>query len=69
MPARKSPPKRKASGQNIGEWQRTTERIMLRLPPDVAKQLRARARERGLPLSAYVARLVYEDTAEAVKDA
>ena len=52
---------KKASGANVGEWQRGTERIVLRLPPDVAATVRARAEAEELTLSAYVARLVTID--------
>ncbi len=61
MPARKPTPTRKASGENIGEWQRKTERVVLRLPPEVAERLRARAASEEMTIAGYVARLVTQD--------
>lgn len=63
MPVRKPTPTRKASGENIGEWQRRTERVVLRLSPEVAASLRARAASEEVTLSGYVARLIATDLA------
>jgi hypothetical protein len=43
------------------EAQRETTRIVLRLPPDVATQLRTRAAEEAMTLSAYVTSLVQSE--------
>jgi len=56
MPRAKPTPARKASGENIENWQRHTVQVLLRLPPDVAARLRAQAVREGLSLSGYVAR-------------
>lgn len=62
MPRRATPERKpKAQGENIEEWQRHTERIVLRLPPETATQLRARAEAEGQTLSGYVARLIAID--------
>lgn len=63
MPRAKHTPARSRSGPDIPEAQRHTSRIFLRLPPDVAGQLRTRAESEGLTLSAYVARLIATDLA------
>ena len=54
---------KKASGANVEEWQRGTERLMLRLPADVAATVRERAASKGIAISAYVAELVARDVA------
>lgn len=59
MPARKPPPApRKASGENIENWQRKTVQILLRLPPETAARLRELASDQEVPLSEYVTRLL-----------
>lgn len=58
MPA---PKPKKASGANVGEWQRSTEAIKLRLPADVAATIRERAAAEELSLADYVTRLVRTD--------
>lgn len=64
MPSpKRTPAPRKASGQNIENWQRHTVQILLRLRPEMAEQLRARATAEGLPLSRYVERLIATDLA------
>ncbi len=63
MPARKPTLTRKASGESIENWQRHTVQILLRLPPDVAASLRARAAREEMTLSGYVARLIATDLA------
>lgn len=64
MPARKRTPAAKSrSGRNIDEDERHTSRIVLRLPPQVADQLRRRARAEEQTLSGYVARLIATDLA------
>ena len=60
MPA---PKPKKASGANVGEWQRGTEAIKLRLPADVAATIRARAAAKAMTVSGYVAELVARDVA------
>ena len=62
MAARKPVPA-KPPGRNVEEWERSTERVVLRLPPEAAAQLRARATAEGVTLSAYVARLIASDMA------
>ena len=49
---------KKASGENIEEWQRRTEAVKLRLPAAVAATVRERAAAKEMTLSAYVAELV-----------
>jgi len=61
MPRAKPAPTRKASGQNIENWQRHTVQVLLRLPPEVAARLRAQAVREGLSLSGYVARWIASD--------
>jgi predicted HicB family RNase H-like nuclease len=56
----KDPPK-KASGENIGEWQRRTERIVLRVQPSVAERIRLDAALRGQTISSYVSDLVIQE--------
>jgi hypothetical protein len=46
------------SGSYVHEAQRHTERVVLRLPPAVAGEIRRRAAERGQTVSAHVAALV-----------
>ena len=46
------------SGSYVHESQRHTERVVLRLPPDVAEALRTRAEAEGHTLSGYVAHLL-----------
>lgn len=57
MAAKKHAPA-KRPGKSIEEWQRHTVQVKLRLPPDVAKTLHDRAREAGMRVSAFVARLL-----------
>lgn len=57
MAARKRTPA-KRPGKNIENWQRHTVQILLRLRPEVASTLRARAEEAGLSLAEYVTTLV-----------
>lgn len=54
MAARKRTPARKASGENIGEWQRKTVAVKLRLAPEVAAKLKKLAAERAASVSDYV---------------
>lgn len=53
MPAKRTP-RPKAPGKNIEEWQRGTERVSLRLPPDVMRRLRALAATHDPPTVAGV---------------
>ena len=55
---------KKASGENIEEWQRRTAAIKLRLPSAVAATVRERAAAKDMTLSAYVAELVARDEPE-----
>ena len=55
---------KKASGENIEEWQRRTAAIKLRLPFAVAVMVRERAAAKDMTLSAYVAELVSLDKPE-----
>ena len=55
---------KKASGENIEEWQRRTEAVKLRLPAAVAATVRERAAAKEMTLSAYVAELVARDEPE-----
>ena len=55
---------KKASGENIEEWQRRTAAIKLRLPSAVAVMVRERAAAKDMTLSAYVAELVARDEPE-----
>ena len=55
---------KKASGENIEEWQRRTAAIKLRLPAAVAATVRERAAAKDMTLSAYVAELVSRDEPE-----
>lgn len=57
-PANMHAKKRKASGKNIPEAQRSTVQVKLRLPPDVAEQLDELAERWGLTRSGTVGRLV-----------
>ena len=52
---------KKASGENIEEWQRRTEAVKLRLPAAVAATVRERAAAKEMTLSGYVAELVARD--------
>ena len=52
---------KKASGENIEEWQRRTEAVKLRLPAAVAATVRERAAAKGMTLSGYVSELVARD--------
>jgi len=52
---------KKASGENIEEWQRRTAAVKLRLPAAVAATVRERAAAKEMTLSAYVAELVARD--------
>lgn len=62
MPApKRTPAPKKASGRNVEEWERRTERIVLRLRPEIATRLRSRAAADEVTLSDYVARLVETD--------
>lgn len=61
MTAPKRPPAGSRSGSYVHETQRHTERVVLRLAPDVAASLRSRAEAEELTLSAYIARLVTID--------
>lgn len=45
-------------GRNVAESERHTVRVALRLKPDVADMLRARAREAGMTISDFVALLL-----------
>lgn len=58
MKSSKRPPAGSRSGSYVHESQRHTERVVLRLPPDVAASLRVRAEREGMTLSAFVARLI-----------
>lgn len=61
MSVPKRPPAGSRSGSYVHESQRHTERVVLRLPPDVAASIRARAEAEEMTLSAYIARLVTLD--------
>jgi hypothetical protein len=52
--------KKKPSGVNIQEAQRTTVQVKLRLPPDVAEDLDELARRWNVTKSGVVARLLEE---------
>ena len=59
MPTPKRPPAAASrSGSYVHESQRHTERVVLRLRPEVAERLRRLAEERGETLSSVVASLV-----------
>lgn len=58
MPRRKPQPKPKASGRNIGEHERNTVAIKLRVLRPVADELRDRAERSGMTASAVVSALV-----------
>lgn len=59
MPGPKRTPERKSrSGSYVHEEQRHTERVVLRLPPPVATELRLRACATGQTISGYIASLV-----------
>jgi hypothetical protein len=49
------------SGSYVHEAQRHTERVVLRLPPAVAEELRRRAARQGQTVSAHVAALVQSE--------
>ena len=55
---------KKASGENIEEWQRRTAAVKLRLPAAVAATVRERAAAKEMTLSGYVAELVARDEPE-----
>ena len=55
---------KKASGENIEEWQRRTAAVKLRLPAAVAAMVRERAAAKGMTLSGYVSELVARDEPE-----
>jgi uncharacterized protein (DUF1778 family) len=65
MPAPKSPPARKASGENIEEWQRKTIAVKLRLSPLAAQAIREGAAREGETVSGYVERVVLAAIPEA----
>lgn len=48
----------KKPGQNIQNWQRKTEQVLLRLAPETAARLRELATESEMGLSEYVASLI-----------
>lgn len=60
MPARKSSPapKKKASGQNIEEWQRHGCKVQYRLTEWEAAELERLARDAGLTPNAYATRVM-----------
>lgn len=59
MSARRSPERAPSrSGSYVHEAQRHTERVVLRLPHDVAEALRERAAKQGATVSGYVSELV-----------
>ena len=45
----------------VEEWQRKTEQLKLRLPPEVAAQLRKRAEQEEMTPQAYLLRLLQRD--------
>lgn len=63
MTAPKRPPAGSRSGSYVHEAQRHTERVVLRLPPEMASTLRERAEAQGMTLSGYVAHLLVADVA------
>lgn len=68
MAARQPTLTRKASGENIDNWQRKTVAILLRMQPEDAELLRGRSETTGIPLAAYVGRLVRQDAKQALAD-
>lgn len=62
MSSPKRTPTGSRSGSYVHEAQRHTERVVLRLPPDVAATLRSRAAEEEMTLASYIARLVTIDS-------
>ncbi len=63
MPAKSSPARKTPPGRNVEEWERKTQQRKLRLLPSVDAVLDARAKARGLTVSAYVSALVMADVA------
>lgn len=57
-----TPERKSRSGSYVHESQRHTERVVLRLPPEIATRLRTRAAEDDVSMSDYVTRLVETDT-------
>lgn len=57
MPAAKHTPAKKAPGENIENWQRHTQQILLRLQPEIAAMLRASAAAEEMTLADYVSTL------------
>lgn len=53
MPARKPTPPPKASGENIGEWQRKARLVQFRLTERETLALEAEARAKHMPANAY----------------
>lgn len=54
----KAPAKKKASGRNVAESERSTVRVVLRVPPDVAEALDDLAELWGVTRSGAVALLI-----------
>lgn len=63
MPNKPDPTPKKASGENIEEWQRGTVQLKLRLRSQDAAWLRHKATEANLSVSAYVTQLLGSDPA------
>lgn len=62
MSAKPTPERKpKAPGRNVKEWERKTERVMLRMPREMHGQLEQRAGEEEMTAAAYVLRLVRTD--------